>query len=73
MSQLLKYLIITGIAIVLVGLLIYFFADKMEWIGNLPVDIRVDNDRFKFYFPVTTLILFSALLNVIIYIVRQLF
>lgn len=73
MSHLFKFIIIIGTAIVLVGLMIYLFGDKMEWIGNLPGDIRVDNDRFKFYFPVTTLILFSALLNVIIYIVRQLF
>ncbi|WP_199269701.1 DUF2905 domain-containing protein [Mucilaginibacter lacusdianchii] len=39
----------------------------MHWIGHLPGDIRIERESFRFYFPITTLIL----LNVIIFIVLR--
>jgi hypothetical protein len=68
-----KYIIGFGVIIVVVGLLIYFFHDKMHWIGRLPGDIRVEKENFRFYFPITTMILFSVLLTLIINIIRKLF
>ena len=46
-----KYVIIAGIMIVLLGVIIYFFHDKLNWIGRLPGDIHVEKENFKFYFP----------------------
>jgi hypothetical protein len=66
-----KYIILIGGAIVVIGLVIYFFHDKLHWIGHLPGDIRVEKGNFRFYFPITTMILFSILLSVIIYIIRR--
>jgi len=53
-----KYVIGFGAVIVVVGLLIYFFYDKLTWIGRLPGDIRIEKENFRFYLPVTTMILF---------------
>ena len=66
-----KYILIAGAAIVVIGLLVYFFHDKLNWIGRLPRDIRVERENFRFYFPITTMIIFSVLLTVIIRIVRK--
>ena len=52
-------------------LAIYFFHDKMHWIGRLPGDIRIERENFKFYFPITTMILLSLLLTLIVNIVRR--
>ena len=68
-----KYIAGFGIIIVVIGLLIYFFHDKLNWIGRLPGDIRVEKENFRFYFPLTTMILFSLLLTLIIIILRRLF
>lgn len=68
-----KYIIILGIAIVLIGVAVYFLHDKLHWIGRLPGDIRIERENFRFYFPITTMILFSVLLNVIIVLVRKIF
>lgn len=68
-----KYIIIIGAGIILIGVLIYFFHDKLHWIGRLPGDIRVEKENFKFYFPITTMILFSLLITLIIRAVRNLF
>jgi uncharacterized protein HemY len=67
-----KYIMLIGGVIVVLGLVIYFFHDKLHWIGHLPGDIRIEKENFRFYFPITTMILFSVLLTVIINIIRRL-
>lgn len=67
-----KYLIVAGIAIVLVGVLVYFFHDKLGWLGRLPGDIRVEGENLRFYFPITTMILISLGLTIIVNILRRL-
>jgi len=66
-----KYIIITGVLIVLLGVLIYFFHDKLSWIGRLPGDIRIERENFKFYFPVTTMIIFSLVITIIIQLIKR--
>jgi len=68
-----KYIIIIGIGVIIIGIIIYFFHDKLHWIGRLPGDIRVEKENFRFYFPITTMILFSLLITLIIRTVRNLF
>jgi Protein of unknown function (DUF2905). len=66
-----KYIIITGVLIVLLGVLIYFFHDKLTWIGRLPGDIRIEKENFKFYFPITTMIIFSLVITIIIQLIKR--
>lgn len=68
-----KYIIGFGAIVVVVGLLIYFFHDKLHWVGRLPGDIRIEKGNFRFYFPITTMILLSLLLTLIINIIRKFF
>jgi len=67
-----KYIIIIGAAIVVIGLLVYFFYDKLNWFGRLPGDIRIERENFRFYFPVVTMILISLLITLIINIIKKL-
>ena len=66
-----KYIIVFGAIIIVVGLTIYFFHDKMHWIGRLPGDIKIEKENFRFYLPITTMILLSLLLTLIVNIVRR--
>ena len=68
-----KYVVIAGIMIVLLGVIIYFFHDKLNWIGRLPGDIHVEKENFKFYFPITTMIIFSLVITIIIQLIRRIF
>jgi len=66
-----KYIIFIGIAIVMIGLIVYFFGDKLHWIGRLPGDIRVEREKFRFYFPITTMILLSLLLTLLVNVIKR--
>ncbi len=66
-----KWIIIIGIFVVLAGVIIYFFHDRLGWIGRLPGDIRMEKDNFRFYFPITTMIIFSLLLILIIQLIKK--
>jgi len=66
-----KYIIAFGILIVIAGIIIYFFHDKLHWIGRLPGDIRIEKENFRFYFPITTMIIFSLLITLIIRVIRK--
>jgi hypothetical protein len=61
-----------GVGIVALSIILYFFHDKLHWIGRLPGDIRIEKENFRFFFPITTMILFSILVAVIIQIIRKL-
>ena len=68
-----KYIIVAGIVIVILGVIIYLFHDKLSWIGRLPGDIRIEKENFRIYFPVTTMIIFSMAVAVIIQIIKRIF
>lgn len=73
MQQTAKYLIIICIIILLIGVFIYFLGDKLHWLGNLPGDIKIKKEHFRFYAPLTSMILLSALITLILWIIRKIF
>ncbi len=68
-----KYIIGLGVVLVLAGFVIHFFGDKLNWLGRLPGDIRIEGRNGGFYFPIVTCIVLSLLLNVIIGLIRRFF
>lgn len=68
-----KYVIGFGVLIVLAGLAIYFFHNKLHWFGRLPGDIRVEKENVRFYFPITTMILISLLITLLINLIKKFF
>jgi len=65
MHQTGKILIIIGIILIVAGIIVYFAGNKLSWFGRLPGDIRIERENFKFYFPVTTMIIISIILIII--------
>lgn len=62
---------LAGAFILITGVLIYFFNDKLNWLGRLPGDIRMERNSFRFYFPLTTMILLSLFLSALIALVKK--
>ena len=66
-----KYILLAGIILVVLGILVYFFSDKLQWLGKLPGDIRIEKENTRIYFPWVTMLLLSGVLNGIIYLIRK--
>ena len=60
-----KGLIISGIVLFTVGLCLVFFSDKIKWFGNLPLDFNYKSDSTRFYAPIGSMILLSAILSIV--------
>ncbi len=65
-----KILIFSGIALVVIGLILVL-GDKIPWIGRLPGDIIIKRDKFTFYFPLMTSIIISIILTLLFYLFRK--
>lgn len=70
-QQLGKYIILAGLFLIIAGLVVYFFYDKLHWLGRLPGDIRIEKEHTKIYFPWVTMLLISLLINLVIYLFRK--
>ncbi|UCC78951.1 MAG: DUF2905 domain-containing protein [Candidatus Zixiibacteriota bacterium] len=63
-----KVLILTGAAIIILGVLLLFI-DKIPLLGKLPGDIMIRKKNFALYIPLGTMILLSVGLSLILYII----
>ncbi len=66
-----KYMIGLGALIIIAGIIVYFFHDKLHWIGRLPGDIRIEKEHSRFYFPITTMIILSLVLSLLVAIIKK--
>jgi hypothetical protein len=62
-------LIVIGLLIALVGVL-WPWISKLP-IGRLPGDLIIDRPGFKFFFPITTMIVVSIVVSVILWLMRK--
>ena len=62
-------LVAAGVALVLVGLLVW--SGALSWFGRLPGDIRIQRPGLRFYAPITSMLLVSGVLSVVLAIVRR--
>jgi hypothetical protein len=66
MDPLGRTLVVTGVIIVLIGLLLTFGPRLPFRIGRLPLDFRYTSDNFGVYFPLGTSIVISIILTIIV-------
>ncbi|HEX7847197.1 MAG TPA: DUF2905 domain-containing protein [Chitinophagaceae bacterium] len=67
-----KYIMLAGAVVLMIGIFVYFFHDKLNWLGRLPGDIRIEKENFRFYFPIVTMVLLSVVLSGIVWVVKKL-
>ncbi len=60
-----KLLILTGVFIILIGLIL-LLGEKFTMFGRLPGDIHISRGNFHFYFPLTTSLILSIILSIIL-------
>jgi hypothetical protein len=70
MSEIGKFLIVSGVLIAVVGVVIVL-AGRLPWLGRLPGDIEVHRGHFTFYFPLATSLLVSVALTLIFWLIGR--
>ena len=71
MANIGKLIVGIGVLLVIVGLCLWLFADKLGWVGNLPGDIKIERPGFSLYFPLATMLLFSLVLSLVLWVIGQ--
>lgn len=61
-----RFLVITGLILILVGGLVYLAARVNLPFGRLPGDIRIQRDNFTCFFPLATSIVLSLVLTLVL-------
>jgi hypothetical protein len=64
-----KLFIILGALIIVIGIA-WPWLSKLPF-GRLPGDIVVDRPGFKFFFPLTTMIIVSVVLSLLLWLLRK--
>jgi hypothetical protein len=64
-----KILIITGAAIIVIGVA-FLFIGKIPFFGKLPGDILVKRQNFTFYFPLATSIILSVAISLVLLLIN---
>jgi hypothetical protein len=64
-----RLLILLGTALILAGL-------SWQWLRRLPLfrlpgDVVIDRPGFKFFFPITTMLIVSAVISLIAWLLRR--
>ena len=62
-------LIALGVGFILIGLL--FWSGSMTWFGRLPGDIRIERETVRIYVPIVSMLLVSAVVSLVLYLVRR--
>ena len=69
-SDLGKFLVVVGLLIAAVGALLWSGIGK-NWLGRLPGDINYSNGNFSFHFPIVTCLIVSAVLTLLMWLLRR--
>ncbi len=75
MSDLGRWLIVAGLALLIAGAVVLLGGRFFPWLGRLPGDIRIEGEHTRVFIPITTMILLSVVgtivLNILIRIFRR--
>lgn len=61
-----KLFIYAGLALLAIGLAVSYAPWLFSWFGRLPGDIRIEEENRRIFFPITSMLLISALLSLIL-------
>ncbi len=69
-----RLLILLGLVLLAAGLVAWALHGRggwWQWLGRLPGDIRIERDNFRFYAPITTMLLLSLLASLVLRLIRH--
>jgi hypothetical protein len=62
-------MVAAGAVLVLLGVLVW--SGALAWFGRLPGDIRIERDSVRVYIPLVSMLVVSAGLSLVLYVIRR--
>lgn len=62
---------LVGIGLVTVAVGVLAWLGALSWFGRLPGDIRIRTENTRVYFPITSMLLLSAVLTLLLFLFRR--
>ena len=62
-------IVVAGVVLVVMGLLVW--SGALAWFGRLPGDIRIERDTVRVYIPIVSMLVVSAVLSLLLYLLRR--
>ncbi|TWC34125.1 DUF2905 family protein [Pseudomonas sp. SJZ079] len=66
-----RWLMLTGAALLLLGLTLHFAPWLLHWFGRLPGDLRIASARGKVFIPLTSMLIVSIVVTLLINLLRR--
>lgn len=67
-----RWFIAVGAILVIAGLLMQFAPGLLNWFGHLPGDIRIENENFKAFIPITSMLILSVVATLVLNLIIRL-
>ena len=71
MENLARWIILAGVALIIIGVLVYGLGKLNIPLGRLPGDIHIEGQNGSFYIPVTSSILISIVLSILVNVIAR--
>ena len=65
-----KFLIYLGLIIAFLGFIFSYFNINLSWFGRLRGDVRIEKENSRIFFPITSMIILSIVINILIYLIK---
>jgi len=66
-----KWIIYTGLLLVVIGAVVQYAPWAFSWFGKLPGDVRIETDSGRVFIPITSMIIISLVLTVLVNLLRR--
>jgi Protein of unknown function (DUF2905) len=61
-----KVLLISGVFLILLGLILNYAPWLINWFGKLPGDIRIEDDKKLVFVPIVSMLIVSIILTLVL-------
>jgi len=65
-----KTLMLIGGIFFLLGI-VFFFGEKIPYLGKLPGDINIKKDNVQFFVPITTSVILSLIISLVLWLISH--
>ncbi|WP_292977685.1 DUF2905 domain-containing protein [Nitrosomonas sp.] len=66
MEPIVRWLMIAGIVLLVIGAVLHLAPWLFNWFGKLPGDISIESRHSKVFIPITSMLIISIVLSIII-------